>query len=96
MTTVTNCPHCGGAVAIMKAPITPAQPSAPAATAKPSTPHTSQKTQAPLNLVTCNRCGEGDLCWQEGKSGKFYLCRAQMDGNGQLVPLRKEFHTCRQ
>jgi ssDNA-binding Zn-finger/Zn-ribbon topoisomerase 1 len=61
------------------------QPSSTAAT----------KPKAALKLVKCNRCGEEGLCWQESKNGKFYLCRTRREANGEIVPLRKEFHQCR-
>lgn len=77
----TNCPHCGGSLAILKATDPPEQK-------KPTEP------KSELKLVKCNRCGEENLCWQESKNGKFYLCRTRTDG-GRVIPLRKEFHVCR-
>jgi len=94
MTTVTNCPHCGGAVAIMKAPITPAQPSLDTTTKPPQTQPAQKAQAAPLKLVTCNRCDEENLCWQESKNGKFYLCKTGKGPTGEIIPLRKEFHQC--
>lgn len=96
MNTHTICPHCGKPLSIVRAPVTTGLTQATAGFAT-STPQTQpeQKTQGP-KLVTCNRCGEENLCWQESKNGKFYLCRIRKDPNGQVIPLRKEFHTCRQ
>jgi hypothetical protein len=83
----SSCPHCGQAIQLMKGL---AVPTAKAAAAPASGP----KPSAELKLVRCNRCGEDDLCWQTGKSGKFYLCKTRLDESGSVIPLRKEFHVC--
>jgi hypothetical protein len=85
-----NCPHCGKGLNLVKAPETPAMQT------KPSEPAPKKVPAGPLKLVKCNRCGADDLCWQESKSGKFYLCKTMKDASGQLVALRKEFHQCKQ
>lgn len=74
------CPHCGGSLAILKA-------------ANPPEPKNPTEPKTELKLVTCARCGEGNLCWQESKNKKFYLCKTRIDG-GLVIPLRKEFHKC--
>jgi ribosomal protein S27E len=74
------CPHCGGSLAILKA-------------ANQPEPKKPTEAKADLKLVTCNRCGEENLCWQESKNGKFYLCKARIE-DGRVIPLRKEFHVC--
>jgi hypothetical protein len=79
----SNCPHCGEPILLMKSVAAP-PPKPPA----PPVP----KHDGELKLVKCNRCGEGNLCWQESKNGKFYLARTQMTADGP-IPLRKEFHT---
>jgi|SRR5215471_13757722 len=45
-------------------------------------------------LARCARCGEESLAWQQGKSGKFYLCAARRDIQGKFWANRKEFHQC--
>jgi hypothetical protein len=81
----SSCPHCGQAIQLMKA--------VAASIPKPPAPAPASKPKADVKLVRCNRCGEENLCWQESKSGKFYLCKARLEG-GSVVPLRKEFHVC--
>lgn len=82
-----SCPHCGKPIAIVKA-----AESAPAIPER--FPNEEAKSAPQLKLVTCNRCGQGDLCWQESKNGKFYLCKARVESGGKVIPLRKEFHVC--
>ena len=76
------CPHCGGSLAILKA-ANPAEQERP-----------NERPNTELKLVTCNRCGEENLCWQESRSGKFYLAHTRIE-NGRAIPLRKEFHQCK-
>ena len=83
-----NCPHCGEELSI--AVTKPLQ-----SRFKGTEPRPPVARDAPqLKLVTCNRCGQGDLCWQESKNGKFYLCKARIESDGKVTPLRKEFHVC--
>jgi formylmethanofuran dehydrogenase subunit E len=82
----SSCPHCGQAIQLMKGVAVP--------TPKPvAAPVFAPKPKDELSLVRCNRCGEENLCWQTGKSGKFYLCKTRTEG-GSVIPLRKEFHVC--
>jgi len=79
----SSCPHCGQAIQLMKGVAVPTE-----------APVSAPKPKAELKLVRCNRCGEEELCWQESKSGRFYLCRTRLDQGGSVIPLRKEFHVC--
>jgi hypothetical protein len=89
---MSNCPHCGKPVSIAKMPMCATSATEPRITQ----PENNGKPQTNgLKLVKCNRCGDGNLCWQESKNGKFYLCKARIDANGSAVPLRKEFHVCK-
>jgi hypothetical protein len=45
-------------------------------------------------LVTCNRCGRSNLAWQQGKSGKWYLCATRRNKDGNLEADRRGFHHC--
>jgi hypothetical protein len=95
MTRVASCPHCGGDIIMMKSGDSPAHTTAPdpdwdALDDKPPAKEQSTAESKP-KLVTCNRCKEGNLAWATSKNGKYYLCKA--DANGQ--PLRREFHQCR-
>jgi hypothetical protein len=83
----SSCPHCGQPIQLMKGVAVP--------TPKPvAAPVLGSNAKTDLNLVRCNRCGEEALCWQTGKSGKFYLCKTRLDEDGSVIPLRKEFHVC--
>lgn len=103
----TLCPHCGKGIAILKAApaVEPKGVQAPTVqpddnwldeeptTSKPAPRQAPSEQKVNLKLIRCNRCGEENLCWQESKNGKFYLCRTRMNGD-TVIPLRKEFHQC--
>ncbi len=44
--------------------------------------------------ATCKRCGRANLAWQQGKSGKWYLCMTRRTADGQLEADRQGFHKC--
>jgi hypothetical protein len=78
----SSCPHCGQPIQLMKGVAVPS-----------AKPVAAPQPRAELKLVRCNRCGDENLCWQESKNGKFYLCKTRRE-DGRVIPLRKEFHVC--
>jgi hypothetical protein len=42
----------------------------------------------------CKNCGRANLAWQQGKSGKWYLCVTRRNQEGQLEADRRGFHKC--
>ena len=42
----------------------------------------------------CKRCGRKSLAWQQGKSGKWYLCATRRTKEGKLEADRRGFHKC--
>ncbi len=38
--------------------------------------------QSVSKLAKCNRCGDEQVAWVQGKSGKWYLATAYVDGDG--------------
>jgi hypothetical protein len=45
------------------------------------------------SFATCKRCGRTNLAWQQGKSGKWYLCEAKRVGS-HIEANRRGFHKC--
>jgi hypothetical protein len=45
-------------------------------------------------FVTCKRFGRERLAWQQGKSGKWYLCITRTTNEGKLEADRRGFHQC--
>ena len=46
------------------------------------------------STATCKRCGRANLAWQQGKSGKWYLCVTRRTREGSLEADRRAFHQC--
>jgi predicted nucleic-acid-binding Zn-ribbon protein len=82
-----NCPHCGKALAIVKAVPT-------TSTTTPTTINTDTHWQPVRRTVTCNRCGATELAWLKGRNGKPYLAIARRLPDGRLGADRREFHRC--
>lgn len=80
-----NCPHCGKALAIVKAEVP-----APPAPASPPPDH----WEPVRSTVTCNRCGDSEVAWLKGRNGKAYLAVARRLQDGRLGCDRREFHEC--
>ena len=49
---------------------------------------------AVTQTAKCNKCGRGDLAWQQGKSGKWYLCVTRRTKDGTIEADRRGFHKC--
>ena len=45
------------------------------------------------SFATCKRCGRTNLAWQQGKSGKWYLCEAKRV-DSHIEANRRGFHKC--
>jgi hypothetical protein len=45
-------------------------------------------------VTTCKRCGRANLAWQQGKSGKWYLCITRRTRDGKFEADRRGFHQC--
>lgn len=45
-------------------------------------------------VVACQRCGRQNLAWQQGRSGKWYLCVTRRAKDGKLEADRRGFHKC--
>jgi hypothetical protein len=63
-----------------------------------ASPPSSQPTDpkwVPVNsTATCKRCGRANLAWQQGRSGKWYLCVTRRNRDGKLEADRLGFHHC--
>lgn len=55
----------------------------------------SQPHWVPVDKTAeCKRCGRKSLAWQQGKSGKWYLCVTRRSTDGKLEADRRGFHKC--
>ena len=49
-------------------------------------------------IITCNRCGQGNLVWATSKAGKYYLTDAEATAisgeNGKTIKTLKLGHRC--
>ena len=82
-----TCPHCGQAIALVKAAAPEPVPTKPAS---PTPDHWEPVTKT----VTCNRCGAEELAWLKSRHGKPYLVQARRLPDGRLGADRREFHEC--
>lgn len=46
------------------------------------------------SMATCKRCGRANLAWQQGRSGKWYLCQTRRTRDGAIEADRRAFHQC--
>jgi ssDNA-binding Zn-finger/Zn-ribbon topoisomerase 1 len=49
---------------------------------------------AVTQTAKCKKCGRENLAWQQGKSGKWYLCVTRRTKDGTLEADRRGFHKC--
>lgn len=45
-------------------------------------------------VAACQRCGRQNLAWQQGRSGKWYLCVTRRTRDGKFEADRRGFHKC--
>ncbi len=93
-----NCPHCGKALAIVKAEDVYKCTQRPVSTMvdKPAVSPTGNNShwEPVTKTVTCNRCGAMELAWLKSRQGKPYLAQARRLPDGRLGADRREFHEC--